>query len=55
MFGQCEVNGDSKRTNERDPSLVGSLDSRFGIIDFCPTLAALVSPVQKIFFSSYTF
>jgi hypothetical protein len=31
------------------------LDSRSGTIDFCSTLAALVSPRQKIFLSLYTF
>jgi hypothetical protein len=44
------VNGDSKRTNERDPSLVGSLDSRSGTIDFCPTVRT-----KKIFLTVHFF
>jgi hypothetical protein len=32
---EAEVNGDSKRTNERGPSLVGSLACRAGTRDFC--------------------
>jgi hypothetical protein len=40
---ETEVNGDSKSTNERGPSLVGSFN-------FCSALAALVGPVQNILF-----
>ena len=42
---ETEVNGDSKSTNERGPSLVGSLG-----LDICLALVALVGPVQNIFF-----
>jgi hypothetical protein len=45
---ETEVNGDSKRTNERGPSLVGSLASSCRYSRFCPALAALVSLVQNI-------
>jgi hypothetical protein len=47
-----EVDGDSKSTNERGPSLVSSLSSffRVGTRDFYPGLAALVGPVKYIFF-----
>jgi hypothetical protein len=41
---ETEVNGDSKSTNERGPSLVGCTR------DFCSTLADLVGPVQNIYF-----
>jgi hypothetical protein len=45
------ANGGSWSTYERDPSLVGSLGSaRRYNIDFCPALAALVSPVKNIIF-----
>ncbi len=48
---ETEVNGDSKRTNESCLFLVGSLGiGRAGARDFCSVLAALVSPVQNIFF-----
>ncbi len=47
---ETEVNGDSKSTNERGPSLVGSLELSCGTRDFCPALAALVFLVQNIFF-----
>jgi hypothetical protein len=43
------ANEDSKRTNERDPFLV-HLACRNGTVDFCSALAALVGPVQNIFF-----
>ncbi len=49
-----EVNGDSNSTNERGPSLVGSLGRSAGNRDFYPALAALVSPVQEKFSSPYT-
>ena len=46
------MDGDSKSTNERGPSLVGLLGlSRAETRDFCPALAALVGPVQNIFSS----
>jgi hypothetical protein len=45
---ETEVNGDSKSTNERGPSLVGSLGWAI-TKDFNPALAALVSSVQNIF------
>ncbi len=41
---ETEVNGDSKSTNERGPSLVGS-SYRAETIDFCSALAYLVSPI----------
>ncbi len=47
---ETEENGDSKSTNERDPSLVGSLDLPDLYERFCSALAALVGPVQNIFF-----
>ncbi len=46
------MNGESKSTNERGPSLVGRWPFRAGTRDCCPALAALVRPVQDIFFSS---
>jgi hypothetical protein len=45
---ETEVNGNSKSTNEKSPSLVGSLGSSCRSIGFYPALAALVSPVQNI-------
>jgi hypothetical protein len=49
---ETEVNGDSKITNEKGPSLVGSLGLLCGgTKDICSfALAALVGPVQNIFF-----
>ncbi len=44
------VNGVSWSTNKRDPSLVGSLGFRAGKRDFCSALAALVGPIQNIFY-----
>ncbi len=44
---ETEVKRDAKRTNERGPILVGTRD-------FCSSLAALVGPVQNIFYSLYT-
>ncbi len=59
MTVKTEVNGDSKRTNDNGPSLDGTLDSRALVpvqyIDFCPALAALVSPVQILFSQQYIF
>ncbi len=50
---EAEANGDSKRTNEKGPSLVGSLHGlSCRTRDFCSALAALVGPVQNILFSS---
>jgi hypothetical protein len=43
---ETEANGDSKSTNERV--------LRAGTSGFCPALAALVGPVQNLFFSLYT-
>jgi hypothetical protein len=52
MTVETEVNGDSKRTNDRVPSLVGSLDSSSCRYNrFCPALAAPVSLVQNIIFT----
>ncbi len=48
------VNGDSKRTNYRGPSLVSSLDSSCRYNRFCPALAALVSPVLNIIFLTFS-
>jgi hypothetical protein len=47
---ETEVNGDSKSTNERDPSLVSSLDLSDLYERFCSALAALVGPVGKLCF-----
>ncbi len=46
---ETEVKGDSKRANERDPFLAGSLGLSY-TRDFCSALAASVR--YKIFFSS---
>ncbi len=48
---ETEKNGNSKTTTERGPSLVGSLGLPTGTRNFCSTLAVLVGPVQKGFFS----
>jgi hypothetical protein len=53
LTANTEVNGDSKSTNERGPSLVGLLGLPWRTRDFltfCPALAALVSSVQNNFF-----
>jgi hypothetical protein len=47
---ETEVNGDSKSTNERGPSLVCSLGCYAGTREFCSALAALVGIVQNIRF-----
>jgi hypothetical protein len=50
---ETEMNGDSKSTNERCPSLVGSMCLSCpytGTRDFCSALATLVGRVQNIFF-----
>jgi hypothetical protein len=50
------VNGDSKCTNDRGPSLVGSLVSSCADTrDFNPALAALVTQYKIFFFSPHTF
>jgi hypothetical protein len=48
---ETEVNGDSKSTNERGPSLVSSLgmSCRYNSFCFCSALVALVCPEQNIF------
>ncbi len=55
MTVETEVNGDSKSTNVRGPSLAVSLGLSCRYKSFSPALAALVGPVQNIFTSSYTF
>jgi hypothetical protein len=45
-----EVNRDSGSTNERDPSLIGSLGLTCRYKRFCSAWAAPVGPVQNIFF-----
>ncbi len=47
---KTEVNGDSKRTNARGPFLVGSLGLSCRYKRFFSALAALVGPIQKMFF-----
>jgi hypothetical protein len=47
---ETEVSGDSKSTNESGPSLTGSLGLWCLVQEICPALAALVGPVQIIFF-----
>ncbi len=47
---ETEVNGHSMSTNERGPSLVGSLGYPASTSDFCLALAALVGKVPNIFF-----
>ncbi len=49
---ETEVNGDSKSTTERSPSLVClvSFAGRAGTQEFCSALAALVSSVENICF-----
>jgi hypothetical protein len=47
---KTEANGDSKRTNERGPFLVGSLGLSCRYKRFFSALAALVGPIQKMFF-----
>ncbi len=50
---EAEVNGVSKSTNERGPSLGGSMACRMHVVQvqviFFSALAALVGPVQNIF------
>jgi hypothetical protein len=47
---ETEENGDSKSTNERGPSLVDSLGSSCRYTRFLSCLAAVVGPVENIFF-----
>jgi hypothetical protein len=47
---ETEVNGDSKSTNEKCPSLVGSLGLSCWYKRFFSALAAQVGPVQNIIF-----
>jgi hypothetical protein len=47
---ESEANGDSKSTSERDPSSVDSLGSSCRYKRFLFCLAALIGPVQNIFF-----
>jgi hypothetical protein len=51
---ETEVNGDSKRTNERGPFLVGSLGLLCQYKRFLSALAALVGPVKNFFSLPYT-
>ncbi len=51
---ETEVNGDSKKTNERGPFVAGSLDLSCRHKRFCSSWAALVDLVQNIFSSMYT-
>jgi hypothetical protein len=51
---EAEVNGDSRSTYERGPSLIGSWAFSAGTGDFCPALAALVGPGSKHFFPHNT-
>ncbi len=50
MTIETEANVDSWSTFQSGPSLVGSFSLSADTIDFCPALAALVSPVQNIIF-----
>jgi hypothetical protein len=47
---ETEVNGDSKSTNERGPSLVDPLSLSCQYKIFCSALTALGCPVLNIFF-----
>ncbi len=49
---ETELNGDSKSTNEKGPSLFGSLGLSCRYKRFCSALAALIGPVQKKNFPS---
>ncbi len=50
---ETEVNGDSKRTNERGPSFVGSLGLSCRYKRFCPAVLGCSSPPStKYFFFS---
>ncbi len=51
---EMEVNRDSKSTNERGPSLVGSLGLSCRYKRFCTVLAVLVVQVKNNFSSPYT-
>ncbi len=54
MTIETEVNGDSKSSNERGPSLVNRWACHARTIDFCSALAAEVGPEYKIFFPHRT-
>jgi hypothetical protein len=47
---ETEVDGDSKRTNDRDPSLIGSFGLVVPVQEIFVALAPPVSPVQNIIF-----
>ncbi len=51
---ETEANGDSKRTNEKGPSLIDSLGLSCRCKRFCSALAALVGPEQNIRFPHRT-
>jgi hypothetical protein len=51
---ETEANGDSKSTNEQGLPWLVRCAHRAGTRDFCPALAALVAPVQKVFFLTRT-
>ncbi len=52
LTNETEVNGDSKSTNERDPSLIGSLASSCRYRRLLTCLGCSVTPQYNIFFSS---
>jgi hypothetical protein len=52
---ETELKGSSKSTNEKGLSLIGSLGTCAGKLDFCSVLAALVGLVQNIFFLNVHF
>ena len=47
---ETEVNGDSRSTNERGPSLVLRCVRCTGTRDVCPALVAVVGPVRNMYF-----
>ncbi len=49
-FERKNVNGDSRSTFERDPSLDGLWPRRAGTRDFCTVSATQVGPEQNTFF-----
>ncbi len=51
---ETKVNGDSKSTNERGPSLVSSLGMSCRYKRFCFALTALVGQIQHVFSPPYT-
>jgi len=52
---ETEVNGDSKSTNERGPSLVVCWACRASTRDFCSALAAIVGQNKMFFITVYYF